>query len=345
MYTPRDKPADGPDHRWSTLLDTEADRNATNASIRRAYRDDDDFLRMRRFLQAGWQVTGPDGGLLSVGDLTWKRFMYTREVERPEDVFGLWDGPDGELVGFTIYYAKWREVSLQIDPRLRGTAAWAETADDMLAWADERHEVSGADGSTLTVYERESDGMFAAFIQVRGFARTDDPPMRFHRQSLARPAPEPVLPEGFEVRAVREEELEQRVEIHREVWHPSKVTLESYRQLRAAPGYDPELDIVAVAPDGTIGAYAICWHDEVNRSGLFEPVGAREAFRGRGLAKAVLLESMRRLRERGCEMVYVYTTEDREAACRLYLSAGFEVIDRWLAYRRADGSTGLETPC
>jgi ribosomal protein S18 acetylase RimI-like enzyme len=137
------------------------------------------------------------------------------------------------------------------------------------------------------------------------------------------------------VRAVRENEIEDRVAIHREVWHPSRVTLDGYRAMRTVPGYDPELDIVAVAPDGTIAAYAICWHDEVNRNGLFEPVGAREASRGRGLAKAVLLETLRRLRERGCEHAYVYTTEDREPACRLYLSAGFEIIGRWVGYRRA----------
>ena len=72
----------------------------------------------------------------------------------------------------------------------------------------------------------------------------------------------------------------------------------------------------------------------MNRHGLFEPVGAREAYRGRGLAKAVLHEAMRQLRGRGCEHAFVYTIEDREPACRLYLSAGFEIIDRWVGYRR-----------
>ena len=301
----------------------------------RPYEDDDDYLRMRRFLQEGWRTTGIDGGLYHVGDLTWHLFMYSREVRNPAEVFALWENDGGELVGYCEYYAKAREASVQIDPRLWGSDEWAEIADEMIAWADQRHAANpGTASSQLSIYERESRSDVAEYVASRGFERTDDSPLRFHRQSLHQPLPESVLPEGFTVRAVREDELEDRVAIHREVWHPSRVTLDGYQAMRAVPGYDPELDIVAVAPDGTIGAYAICWHDEVNRHGLFEPVGAREAYRGRGLAKAVLLEAMRRLRERGCEHAYVYTTEDREPACRLYLSAGFEIIDRWVGYRR-----------
>jgi hypothetical protein len=41
-----------------------------------------------------------------------------------------------------------------------------------------------------------------------------------------------------------------RLAIHRDVWYPSKVTLEAYRRMRSVSGYTPELDIVVVAPDG-----------------------------------------------------------------------------------------------
>lgn len=305
-----------------------------SSATQRPYRDDADYWRMRRFLQAGWQVTGTAGGLFHVGDLTWQRFMFTRDVMPPEERIALWERPDGEIDGFAWYYPKFREAALQLNPTLRGTEPWRRTVDEMIAWADERHATLGATEIPLTITFSETDTHFAARLTEHGFSPADDPAMRFHRQSLAQPIPEPLLPECFTVRAVQEHELAQRVEIHREVWHPSKMTLESYRQLRASPGYDPELDIVAVAPDGTLAAYAICWHDEVNRSGEFEPVGAREAYRGQGLTKAVLLETMRRLQDRGCETAYVFTTEDRVPACRLYLSAGFEIANRWYSYRR-----------
>jgi GNAT superfamily N-acetyltransferase len=311
---------------------------ATGA-IQRAFRDDADYWRMRRFLQAGRQVTGTDGGLFHVGDLTWQRFMFTRDVMPPEERIRLWERPDCELAGFAWYYPKFREAALQLDPTTRGSAPWRAIIAEMIAWADERHATnSDAADIPLTITAPETDTAFIALLTEHGFVRSDDPNMRFHRQSLNRELPEIELPEGFTVRSVQEGELEDRVAIHREVWNPSKITLESYKQLRSSPGYDPDLDIVAVASNGKLAAYAICWHDEVNRSGEFEPVGAREAYRGRGLAKAVLIEAMRRLLARGCETAYVFTTEDRAAAVRLYHSAGFALANHWISFHRTGPS-------
>lgn len=301
----------------------------------RAYRDLDDFWRKRRFLQAAWAVTGSAGGFFHVGDVSWQLFMYPRELFRPEERIAVWERPDGELAGFGWCDAKWTEVFIQLDPALRGTPAWPAMFASFLAWARAQRAADAAAVAPLTIYEFETDTTFAELIAAHGFARAEDlPPMRFHHRSLRGEVPRPALPEGWTVRPPREEELEQRVAIHREVWAPSRFSLEGYRQLRAAPGYDPELDLVAIGPDGTFGAYTICWHDEVNGSGEFEPVGTREAFRGRGLAKAVLLEGMARLKARGCTDAYVYTPEDRPPACRLYLSAGFAVVNRWVVYRQ-----------
>lgn len=303
----------------------------------RPYRDLDDYWRLRRFLQRGWAITGPAGGLFHVGDLTWQLFMYTREVFRPEERIALWERPDGEIDGFGWYYPKWTEAVIELDPRLRGTAKWHERFDAFVAWANTRHAADEQATAPLTISKFETDADFAAYIAEHGFRRNDAPPMRFHHRSLHADLPAPVRPEGFTVRPLLgEQEYAQRVEIHREVWAPSRFTVEGYRQLRASPGYDPELDLVAVAPDGTFGAYAICWHDEVNRSGEFEPVGAREAFRGRGLAKAVLMEGLARLKAHGCTDAYVFTPEDRIPACRLYLSAGFTVANRWISYQKTE---------
>jgi ribosomal protein S18 acetylase RimI-like enzyme len=307
----------------------------STGAVQRPYRDDADFWRMRRFLQAAWRLTGPDGKLLHVGDLTWIRYQHTRDVMPPEERIRLWVRPDGELAGFAWYYPKSAGADLQIDPAISGSDEWRAIAAEMIDFAVERHAVEpDPKARPLSIFAPAIDQSLIAALEARGFTRDPESDMRFHRQSLAKELPAVSIPDGFAVRPVREDELEERVAIHREVWHPSKVTLESYKQLRAAPGYDPELDIVAVAPDGTMAAYAICWHDELNRSGEFEPVGAREAFRGRGLAKAVLIEAMRRLQVRGCQHAYVYTDEERLPAVALYRSAGFDLIYHWLAYRR-----------
>jgi ribosomal protein S18 acetylase RimI-like enzyme len=124
------------------------------------------------------------------------------------------------------------------------------------------------------------------------------------------------------------------VNIHRDVWHPSKVTLEAYRRMRGIAGYTPELDLVAVAPDGTFAAYCICWLDPVNKIGEFEPVGTRSAFRGKGVGKAVMLEGLRRLRAFGMQTAIVCSVGSNTAAWKLYESVGFRAYNRSFDYSK-----------
>jgi ribosomal protein S18 acetylase RimI-like enzyme len=131
-----------------------------------------------------------------------------------------------------------------------------------------------------------------------------------------------------------EDEWAARVELHRDVWSPSRVTLEAYRRLRAAPIYRPDLDLVVIAPDGTLASYAICWLDAANRSGEFEPVGTRAAFRGQGLGKAVVQEGFRRLRACGARVACVTAVGGNMAAQKLYASAGFQTVTREHLYRK-----------
>ena len=72
--------------------------------------------------------------------------------------------------------------------------------------------------------------------------------------------------------------------------------------------------------------------DPVNRIGDFGPVGARPAYRRRGLTRAVLRECLRRMRARGMERVSVSTGETSVPARGLYDSVGFRVVNRCLDY-------------
>ena len=58
---------------------------------------------------------------------------------------------------------------------------------------------------------------------------------------------------------------------------------DDYARLMRLPGYERDLDVVAVAPDGVIAAYVNGWTDPLNRIGDFGPVGARPAYRRQGL--------------------------------------------------------------
>jgi mycothiol synthase len=258
-----------------------------------------------------------------LGDLIWG--MYQNTVFDPHTQVRLWEDEQSQLAGFA-WYDLHGFINWAIHPRTDDRDLLAE---QMLAWGEAQcREQPGKPEHVLRASALENDVADTAFLLQHGFRR-DESHLLHMVQELDRSLPEPSLPVGWTVRHVDGEgEWAERVETHREVWHPSRVTLEAYRRLRAAPGYIPELDLVAVAPDGSFGAYCICWLDPVNQSGEFEPVGTRPAFRGKGIGKAVMLEGLRRLKAHGAQTALVLSTGTNEPARRLYESSGFRTIDR-----------------
>jgi ribosomal protein S18 acetylase RimI-like enzyme len=178
-----------------------------------------------------------------------------------------------------------------------------------------------------------------AFLVGHGFRRGEYVEVNMLR-SLSGPIGTQELAPGFTVRAVSDDaaEVSDHAAAHREVWHPwtvGDVTDEQYARFTRMPGYGRDLDVVAVAPDGTIAAYVNGWLDPINKIGDFGPVGAREAYRRQGLTRAVLLECMRRMRARGMDRVSVSTGEPNVAARNLYESVGFRIVNRYVEYARA----------
>jgi mycothiol synthase len=220
---------------------------------------------------------------------------------------------------------------MQVHPRLRGSGALEK---EILTWAahQTRAVYGERSGDELWTRVPEDDLRPATRLDGLGFVRDPDHALKMFRD-LDDPLPRIAPPDGWTVREVGgQEEWEERVGIHREVWHPSRVTLEAYHRLRDAPGYDPRLDLITVAPDSTFGSYCICWFDQGSRTCLFEPVGTRPAFRGMGLGKSVMLEGLLRLRDLGARCAAVTALHDNDAAVRLYKSVGFGTVNRERLY-------------
>jgi predicted N-acetyltransferase YhbS len=92
-----------------------------------------------------------------------------------------------------------------------------------------------------------------------------------------------------------------------------------------SPSFNSELELAAVAPDGSFAALAGMIYDADNRFGLFEPVCATPEPRPLGLTGALMLEGHRRVRALGAEHCYVGTGMGM-AANRFYNAIGFKVI-------------------
>jgi mycothiol synthase len=131
------------------------------------------------------------------------------------------------------------------------------------------------------------------------------------------------------VRNVRgPEEAEARIAVHRDAFAPSRMNMLYYGTATRMPTYRRDLDLVAEAPDGSFAAFCIVWFDELNKMGVFEPVGCHSEHRRRGLASAVMLEGLRRLRELRAVTAHVSSLAGNEASEALYESLGFHALDR-----------------
>ena len=294
----------------------------------RLYEGAADFQRMRRFLIAARSTAGHNAGYMHVGDLTW--WMYQNTAFDPARNVRLWEADDGELLGFA-WFSPPAMLDVQIHPRWRGTGLIEE---EMLDWAGEHRRdffVNGESPRPLTVAALKDDAGLQAILEGRGYRRASESFLVL--MSDLSETQDRVDPGAISVRHVAgEDEFEERVSIHREVWNPSKVTMEAYRRLRGAPGYVPELDLVAATPEGKFLAYCICWIDPANGVGEFEPVGTREAARRQGLGQAVVREGQRRLRALGAQTALVYSKVETLA---FYESCGFRTANQYVDYTKA----------
>ena len=178
----------------------------------------------------------------------------------------------------------------------------------------------------------EDDAERREALARHGFTQPGDATHFLVRDLSERPEP-PRLPEGFRYRTVGDDDIAERVSIHREVWAPSRVTESSYAQVRAQWPYRASLDCVVEAPDARFAAYCLCWPDDENGVGEFEPVGVRPEFRRRGLGTAVSTFALTRLYEEGGRQAIVYCAT--EPACALYESLGFGIHASMVVYSRA----------
>jgi len=152
---------------------------------------------------------------------------------------------------------------------------------------------------------------------------------------LSEPIPEPRLPPGYRVRSVTGmEEIEARVAVHRAAWEPSRVTVASYANVMRSRMYRPELDVVAVAPDGSFAASVVCWFDQANGVAELEPVSTHPDHRRKGLARAASLEALRRARDLGADAGLVDHEPANAAASTLYASMGFRPVARHVRFMR-----------
>lgn len=253
------------------------------------------------------------------GDFDWWRSDEADPDQLPAQ---LWFEGD-LLVGFG--WAADAQVDLMTDPAHDALAA------EILAWAEVRRRTDplpDGEARTLSAWSFAGDAARADLLTRRGYRRTDTA-LNLRSRALTGGLPDAPIPAGYLVRSLGGAgELEARVEVHRDAFAPSRMTTRRYAALDRMPIYRRDLDLVAVAPDGSFAAFCIVWYDQELQIGVFEPVGCHSAHRRRGLARAVMVEGMRRLVALGAHTAHVTSLDGSQPAESLYAALGFGVLGR-----------------
>jgi mycothiol synthase len=195
----------------------------------------------------------------------------------------------------------------------------------MSAWPD------AMQAGAVALYEQEG------YSIVRyGFLMTRD---------LADPISDSVLPDGVEIRPVLAADhraiWDADVEAFRDHWGRAERTEADYQRWFAVPELDTGLWRVAWDGTDVAGSVMPFIYPELNetlgvRRGWLEHVSVRRPWRRRGLASALIVESLRALREAGMtEAALGVDAENVTGALRVYEAIGFRRARTDVAYRKS----------
>jgi len=152
------------------------------------------------------------------------------------------------------------------------------------------------------------------------------------------------LPEGIELRPAREEDMrlhwQTEIEVFRDHWGAIDDSEASFEQMKADPRRDLSLWVVAWEGDELVGQVLNRISREANaelgmRQGWVSSVGVRRAWRRRGIARALVAESLRVLRDAGMTSAGLgVDAENAHGALGVYEASGFRVVRTDRVYRK-----------
>jgi len=246
----------------------------------------------------------------------------------------FWDDEPG---GPRVY----RQVCF-LDPEYGGRGIGSELSAWNQARLREIADEHDAPEKLLEAWVNDRNAAATALIRGGGYE-----PITYMAE-MVRPSvddlPEHPLPEGLEIRPVTEDQVreiwEADVEAFRDHWGFVEQTESDYQRFIAYPYHDPTLWKIAWDDAGVAGQVKsfidTAQNEEHGRQrGWTEAISTSRRWRRRGVAKALIVESIRELAARGMtEVALGVHTENPNGAYDLYSGLGYEVVTTWTTYRK-----------
>jgi mycothiol synthase len=323
---------------------------AVTGLVFRRFRGPDDFAAIAALTNESRLADG-DEWILSAEDVRLE-FEHLDHFDPVEDVVVA--EIDGAPAGY-VQTEWWQEsdgpyryfVSLHVRPAYRGRGI----SRALLQWAEERLAGIAAGHpeeaeKTYTAYARDTATDRIALLLVAGY----EPARYYYRMSrpLDDPLPDFPMPAGLELRPVTPDHYrliwDASTEAFRDHWGHADLPDSFFDWWVNDPTtFQPELwqvawDIEQNVIAGQIQTFINAKENEQfgRRRGYTEQISVRRPYRRRGLAHAMICESLRVLKAQGmAESALSVDTENLTGALRIYEECGFRVYSRGARYQKA----------
>jgi GNAT superfamily N-acetyltransferase len=334
--------------------------NATGGAAKprlRPYRGPVDHREMNRVANAVRAFNG-DPNLGTVADMD-NHYAHLENADLPLDCVLV------ELDGRVVAYGRASRVELitgdqqvecimNLEPDARGRGIEELLLGHALRRAEKIMAEFGLDRSiAVTAYVMARDDSQRVAVEAAGFSRIRSG-VQLVRPNLET-IPDVPLPDGFEIRRI---EASDRV-MHRRVWEAAgrafansygeqAQTEDRYERWVAGDEFDPPLWRIAFHGDD-IAAQILNYlgdpEPDGSRTGWTESISTQPEFRRRGLARALLAESLRTVRDAGATKAALGADSlNPNRAQTLYESMGFEVVSTTYDYRLGPFAAGERPP-
>ena len=195
---------------------------------------------------------------------------------------------------------------------------------------------------TFLTYAPDTNAGAAALLKSEGYQ-----PVRHYYQMIRDSLdniPNAPLPDGFEVRPALPAHYRQIWEAEQDAfqdhWGSIRATEDDYQRWLKDPYFNPTLWRIAWVGDEVVGQVRSFINPIENETyhrqrGYTEYISVRHAWRKRGLARALIAQSLDALKESGMkEATLRVDTENPSGALKLYESCGFRVDQSSTEYRK-----------
>ncbi len=309
---------------------------------RRSYQKATDRSSIIALVKTCAASDGLDEDDVSLGEF--QLILNSPDVESCCDSY-LIENINNQLIGLALI--EYQESSTKIDgklwifihPNVRNQGLEAE----FIQWSEQHLRKLGRQKHRpvrLLTASREDQVDQAVLFNQQGFQIKRE--FFTLERSLNQPFPIPQLPEGFQLSYLKHpDQISAWVEMYNQSfidhWNHYDISAQTVKYWHTLPDYQPELDIIAIAPDGTFAALCSCWlkpqpHRSI-QTGWIEWLGTRRGFRRMGLGRAMLYAGMRQLQQAGANSVKLSVdSQSLTGANHLYESVGFRPVETVLSW-------------